>query len=373
MARLGCIAADAAAAMEFGALLATGGVRTVLGTGSAPGALPEAEAVLVTLPRGTTTPVADALLACEALLAAGAGQIAWVTDAGFTHEATGAVADALLRRLQAGFAAVAPAFPSRGRSVYLGHLFIGPSLASGEPNLPRRLAMQADAPVGLIPFPIVAEGAGAIRREMARLAEAGRRYAVADGVADAHLQAMAEATASQALVIGGAGLAPGLAKALGGGAQAEAWPAPGGACAVLAASEARVALAQLGYARLHVPVLEVESTSDVAPVLDRAAPLLSADEPVVVTVSAAPARDAGLLAALAEGLLSRGVGRLLLSGEAAFGAGLDQLGGGGLRIGAEIEPGVCWCRAEATGLHLGFKPGTAGGRDILLRAFLTAP
>ncbi|HEY8579029.1 MAG TPA: nucleotide-binding domain containing protein, partial [Beijerinckiaceae bacterium] len=143
----------------------------------------------------------------------------------------------------------------------------------------------------------------------------------------------------------------------------------------IAASAERRTLAQTGFARLHVPVLDLASMDDVARALDRATPLLSEEEPVVIAASPELAKAAALpvmLAALAEDLAARGVGRLLVAGEACFGAMLDRLGGPALRIGPEIAAATPWCAAGETGLQLAFKPGMAGGRDILLRAFLEA-
>lgn len=368
--RLGCIAADPAAALELGALLATGGLRTALLPVARGGPMPEAEAVVALLPPGTAT--ADALAACEALLAGGAGRILLLTEAGFGEATTGPLADALLRRLQAGFAPVMPAFPSRGRSVYLGHLFTGTTLAAEEPSLPRRLSTRAEAPVGLIPFSIVEAGAGAIRQGMSRLAEAGRRLAVLDAVTDAHLLAAIDASAAQALLIGGAGLGPGLAASLSPAAPAaERSPAPRGAWAVIAAAAARPTLAQIGFARLYGPVLDLDSPADLSGALDRAVPLLSEEHPLVIAASPTLAANSGsALAGLAQALIARGVGRLLLAGEELFGPMLEA-GGHALRPGPEIAPAIAWWEIDGAPQQLAFKPGMAGGRDILLRAFLT--
>ncbi|SHJ63382.1 Uncharacterized conserved protein YgbK, DUF1537 family [Roseomonas rosea] len=376
MLRLGCIAIDAAAALEFGALLANEGVATALVSDLQPGTIPRAEAVLALLPEEAG--VAEALAACEALLAAGAARILLLTGARFDDPLTGPMGDALLRRLQAGFALAVPGFPSRGRSTYLGHLFLGTALAGGEPSLPRRLAAWADAPVGLIPFAMVEKGTGRIRREMSRLAEAGRRYGLADAVTDAHLGALAEAAASQAFVIGGAGLGLSFPTALRSAgilaaAEPESWPEPRGSWAVIAASDARATLAQIGFARLHGPVLDLSSAAEVTEALDHATALLSEEHPLIISATPEFARDAAAgpaLADLASELARRGVGRLLVAGEALFGPVLRQLGTTALRIGPEAAQATPWCVAGETGLQIAFKPDDVGGRDILLRAFL---
>ncbi|WP_458097013.1 four-carbon acid sugar kinase family protein [Roseomonas sp. WA12] len=368
--RLGCIAVDPAAALELGAALATGGVRAALLPVGWIGAMPEAEAVIALL--GPGAPVSDALAACDALLAAGATRILLLTDAACADPATGPIADALLRRLQAGFAPVMPAYPSRGRSVYLGHLFTAGTLAVEEPNLPRRLSARAEAPVGLIPFSIVDGGAGEIRREMSRLAEAGRRLAVLDAVTDAHLIASVEASSAQALLVGVAGLGPGLATTLHAGEPAaEPVPTPRGSWVVLAAASARPTLAQIGFARLHGPVLDLSTSGDLAGAMDRALPLLSEEHPLVISASPALVAQApAALGGLARDVLARVAGRLLVAGEELFGPVLDAVGCV-LRPGPEIAAAVCWCDVAGTAGQIAFKPGLAGGRDILLRAFLT--
>ncbi|MFH5925270.1 four-carbon acid sugar kinase family protein [Roseomonas xinghualingensis] len=377
MAQLGIIADDLAGAIECGAILMRQGMSTAVAIGLPEDALPEADALAI-VPRTRNAPVtqavAESLAACEALLAAGTRQILQLVDPGFEGAAIAPVTDALLRRLQASFAAIAPGAPSSGRTVYLGHLFTGTALAGGEPNLPRRLAMQADAPVALIPFRIMEEGAGAIRREMSRLVEAGRRYAIADSLTDEHLLALGAAAAAQALLVGSPGIALGLPKNFGhpslGSIPAE--DVPDGPAAVLAASGARATIAQLGLARLYCPTLDLDGTLGATEALDWAAAQKPEDGPLVIAASptAADAPGTGeLLAALAEGLVAQGVTRLLIAGEAAFPAVVERLGIRQLRIGAEIDSGLPWCTVAGSGLHILLKPGAAGRRDILLRAF----
>lgn len=357
MARLGAIAQNLAVAVEFGTALAAEGLSTALVIGVPEGALPDAEAVMVLVGPGT----AEALAACDALLAGGARQIVQAVAPGLDD--AGPLTDALLRRLQVSFAPVAPAFPSRGRSLYLGHLFLGTAPAPGEANLVRRLTAVTEEPVGLIAFRSVAEGAGAIRAEMSRMAEWGRRYAIVDAVADEHLRALAEAAGAQALLIGGAGLAAGLGSLLAPRAAPVPPPPGSGACAVLSASSARETLSQIGLARLYAPVLDLGGAEDAAA---WAAPLLSEERPVVIV---APPGSAPGLGLLAEALVTRGVERLLVAGEEACEAVVGSLAPRVLHVGAQVDAGLAWCRVGDGRLHLLLKPDRAGGRDIMLRAF----
>jgi len=412
---LGSIADDFTGATDLANTLVKHGMSAVQVIGVPTGPLPEADAVVIAL-KIRTAPVAEAvgqaLAACDALTGAGARQIFWKycstfdsTDAGNI----GPVGDALLKRLGAGFAIACPAFPANGRTLYLGHLFVGGALLneSGmehhpltpmtDPNLVRVLSRQTDGGVGLVPFGVVEQGAAAIRREMARLSESGRRFAIVDALTEAHLMAIGEAVAAHPLVTGGSGVAMGLpenfrrAGLLPERRDAARLPPMRGAAAVLAGSCSRATLGQIGLAREHVPVLELDplATPDAAALAGQALAWvegrLEADRPVVIAASAPPEKVAALqarlgreaagalveeaVATIAEGLLARGVGRLVVAGGETSGAVVQRLGLTALRIGPEIDPGVPWTYAEPRGIHLALKSGNFGARDFFLRAF----
>lgn len=412
---LGCIADDFTGATDLANTLVKGGMSAVQVIGVPDGPLPEADAVIIAL-KTRTAPVADAvaqsLAACDALVAAGAKQLFWKycstfdsTDAGNI----GPVGDALLKRLGSGFAIACPAFPTNGRTIYLGHLFVGsvllnesgmqdhPLTPMTDPNLVRVLSRQTSGGVGLVPFNTVEQGVGAIRREMTRLVDSGRRWAIVDAVTDAHLMAIGEAVAPHALVSGGSGVAMGLpenfrrAGLLPARADAASLPSMQGFAAVVAGSCSRATLGQIGLARDHAPVLELDAlaTPDAAALAAQALAWvegkLNADRPVVIAASATPDKVAALqaklgreaagalvehaVATIAEGLVARGVGRLVVAGGETSGAVVQRLGVTSLRIGPEIDPGVPWTYANPTGLHLALKSGNFGARDFFLKAF----
>jgi len=412
---LGCIADDFTGATDLANTLVKGGMTAVQVIGVATGPLPEADAVIIAL-KSRTAPVGEAvaqsLAACDALLAAGAKQIFWKYCSTFdsTDQGNiGPVADALLKRLGSGFALACPAFPTNGRTIYLGHLFVGNALLneSGmenhpltpmtDANLVRVLGRQTDGAVGLVPFTTVEQGAAATRQAMMRLAEQGRRYAIVDAVTDQHLLAIGEAAAQHALITGGSGVAMGLpenfrrAGLLPTRGDAASLPPMQGMAAVVAGSCSRATLGQIGLARDHVPVLELDAlaTPDAAALTARAlewvAGKLAADRPVVIAASAPPEKVAALqaklgrdaagalietaMAAIAEELVARGVGRLVVAGGETSGAVVQRLGVTALRIGPEIDPGVPWTFAEPRGLHLALKSGNFGARDFFLKAF----
>lgn len=413
---LGCIADDFTGATDLAATLVRAGMRTVQVIGVPDGPMPEADAVVVAL-KSRTAPVADAiawsLAACDALLAAGAKQIFWKYCSTFDSTPAGnigPVADALMKRLDAGFALACPAFPTNGRTIYQGHLFVGGALLSEsgmenhpltpmtDANLVRVLAAQTRHGVGLVPFTVVDRGAGAIRAEMGRLREWGKHYAIIDAITDQHLLDIGEAAALHPLITGGSGVAMGLpenfrrAGLLPARSDAAALPAQSGFAAVLAGSCSRATLGQIGLAREHMPSLELDAltTPDAAALAAQAVAWMEGKigaVPILIAASAPPEKVAALqaklgrdaagllvetaLAAVAEALVARGVRRLLVAGGETSGAVVQALGVRSLRIGEEIDPGVPWTFAEGTGapLHLALKSGNFGARDFFVNAF----
>ncbi len=415
---LGAIADDFTGATDLCSMLVRGGMRTVqvIGVPTADQLAPDVDAVVVAL-KSRTAPVRQAvdesLAALHWLRAAGVRQFFFKYCSTFdsTDQGNiGPVADALVAALGCGFALACPAFPTNARTVYQGHLFVGGTLLneSGmehhpltpmtDANLVRVLSRQTDGTVGLVPFVTVDQGSEAIRDAMTRLKEQGRRYAIVDAITDAHLVAIGEAAASHALITGGSGVAMGLGGnfrrlgLLATQADPAALPPLAGARAVVAGSCSRATLAQIGFARDYLPVLELDplGTPDAAEL--SAAALAWADgklgaKPVVIAASAPPEKVAALqarlgreqagalledaLARIAEGLVARGVRQMVVAGGETSGAVVGRLGVRSLRIGSEIDPGVPWTAASGRGpdLMLALKSGNFGATDFFLKAF----
>jgi uncharacterized protein YgbK (DUF1537 family) len=415
---LGAIADDFTGATDLCSMLVRGGMRTVqlIGIPSADTIVPEADAVVVAL-KSRTAPVLQAvdesLAALKWLQAAGARQYFFKYCSTFdsTDQGNiGPVADALVAALGCGFALACPAFPTNARTVYLGYLFAGgvllnesgmehhPLTPMTDANLVRVLSRQTEGTVGLVPFATVDQGAHAIRDAMTQLKERGRRYAIVDAITDANLVSIAEAAASHALITGGSGVAMGLpanfrrAGLLSDAIDPGALPPIDGACAVLAGSCSRATLAQLGYARDHLPVFELDALAT-PDALALSEPALAwaedriGDKPVVIAASAPPEKVAALqarlgrdqagaliedaVARIAAGLVARGVRKMVVAGGETSGAVVGRLGVRSLRIGAEIDPGVPWTLASGNGadLMLALKSGNFGATDFFLKAF----
>ena len=415
---LGCIADDFTGATDVASTLVRGGMRTVqlIGVPGNDDAVPDVDAVVIALKTRTAPAglaVAESLAALRWLQAAGCRQ--FLQKYCSTFDSTddgniGPIADALTEALGVGFALACPAFPANDRSVFQGHLFVGQALLheSGmahhpltpmrDANLVRVLSRQTEGTVGLVPWATVSQGAQAIRRAMGLLKEQGRRYAVVDAITEADLLAIGTAASSHALITGGSGIAMGLPanyRLAGllpeqvGGAEL---PAVSGHAAVLAGSCSRTTLYQLGAARDRVPTFELDAlaTPNAASLAEQALAWVEgklADRPVVIAASATPDRVAALqeqlgreaagglienaLAAIAAGLVERGVRRLVVAGGETSGAVVSRLGIRRLRIGDEIDPGVPWTYAEGSGppMRLALKSGNFGVRDFFTRAF----
>jgi 3-dehydrotetronate 4-kinase len=175
-------------------------------------------------------------------------------------------------------------------------------------------------------------------------------------------------------------------------ADAGSLPAVAGHAVVLAGSCSRMTLTQLGTARSHGPVFEIDplATPDAAKLsaaaLDWAHRHLG-ETPIVIAASAPPDKVAQVqaklgreaagtmiedaMARIAEGLVAAGTRRIVVAGGETSGAVVQRLGVRSLRIGAEIDPGVPWTYAAGgnTPLLLALKSGNFGGPDFFVRAF----
>ena len=414
---LGAVADDLTGATDLCNTLVAGGMRTVqvIGNPRADTSAPDADAVVVAL-KSRTAPRARAVREARRALA-------WLRGGGArqaffkycsTFDSTplgniGPVADALLDDLGADLTIACPAFPTNGRTVYKGHLFVGDTLLENsgmrnhpltpmrDSNLVAVLGAQTPCPVGMVEHATVREGAAAIRQALDALREAGVRHAVVDAIADQDLAAIGTACADLPLVTGGSGVAMGLPAnyrkegLLAAAGEAAALPAASGHAAVIAGSCSPATLGQIEHMAASCPSFFVDAEAlaarkrVAAEALAWARPRLE-DGPVLVYASAPPARvrriqkklgaeKAGAmiercLARISKGLVAAGVGRLVVAGGETAGAVVGALGVQALRIGAEIDPGVPWTMSVGEPrLHLALKSGNFGGPDFFTRAF----
>jgi uncharacterized protein YgbK (DUF1537 family) len=415
---LGCVADDYTGASDLANTLTKAGLRTIqtIGVPEEGGALPEADAVVVAL-KSRSIPADQAVARsreAEAWLRArGAAHVMFKvcstfdsTDAGNI----GPVMDALRAEAGEAIALVTPAFPETGRSVYQGNLFVGAVPLNESPlkdhplnpmrdaNLVRVLGRQSGSPVGLIDTATVAKGPEAVAARLDALAGEGKGAAIADAIFDSDLEVLGRAIVDRKFSVGASGLGLGLARALvadGRGTKDAAGAAlgepVGGASACLAGSCSQATLQQVAAAEAIMPVLRLDpaqllaGADVVAEALAFAAERLPSG-PVLIATSAPPESVRALqaahgvdaaghaieaaLAAIAEGLVARGVRRLVVAGGETSGAVVDRLGLTAFLLGPEIAAGVPVLRTAGRPepMLLALKSGNFGGADFFGRA-----
>jgi uncharacterized protein YgbK (DUF1537 family) len=418
---LGCIADDLTGATDLANTLVRQGMRTVqlIGVPDADAPLPDADALVIAL-KSRTIPAAEAVAmsreALERLRATGACQFFFKYCSTFdsTDEGNiGPVADALLSDLGETFTIACPAFPENGRTIYLGHLFVGRVLLSDssmrhhpltpmtDANLVRVLGRQTKARVDLVPLAAVNQGAHAIAADFDRLRAAGVTHAVVDATEDRHLLEIGAACANMKLITGGSGIALGLPEnfrregLLPGAGPADALPKVAGREAVIAGSCSAATLHQIEQMKRSRPAFAIDPMAlasgegAVAHALAWVREHLT-EGPVLIYASAPPeevARNqqrlgrerAGelieqALAEIAAGLVAAGVRRLVVAGGETSGAVVHRLGAKALRIGPQIDPGVPWTVSLGEpALALALKSGNFGSPDFFTKAFAMLP
>jgi len=417
---LGCIADDFTGATDLANNLVRAGMRVVqtLGVPAQPPAA-EVDAIVVAL-KSRTIPAAEAvaqsLAALRWLQAQGARQIYFKYCSTFDSTPQGnigLVTEALMDALNTGFTIATPAFPDNKRTVFKGYLFAGevllnesgmqnhPLTPMTDPNLVRVLQAQCTRTVGLIDHAVVARGAAAITERIAQLQAEGVQIAIVDAVSNDDLLRLGPALAQMPLVTAGSGVAIGLPANFGlaPSSQASALPPAEGGRAVVSGSCSLATNRQVhdfiqrGGAALAIDPLRIAAGVDVAAeALAWAAPLLE-KQPVLVYSTAEAgavksvqgqlgAEEAGAMvertiAAVARGLVERGVRQLVVAGGETSGACVQALGIAQMQIGSQIDPGVPWCHArtdvangrDAAPVHIALKSGNFGSDDFFTKAF----
>ena len=411
---LGCIADDFTGATDLANNLVRAGMRTMQTIGVPQAPLDaDIDAVVVALKSRTIAPdeaVAQSLEALRWLQAQGVQQIYFKYCSTFDSTAQGnigPVTEALMDALKTGFTIATPAFPDNKRSVFKGYLFVGDVLLSesgmqnhpltpmGDANLVRVMQAQTRRKVGLIDYSAVAQSADAVQSRITELQAQGFGVAIVDAVTNDDLLRLGLALKGMPLVTAGSGVAIGLPQNFGiqPSLQASALPPATGLQAVvsgscsLATNRQVAAFIEAGRPALAIDPLQIASGADVVgDVLNWAAPLL-ADGPVLVYstaetgsvksiqsqlgVEAAGAMVERTIAAIARGLVERGVRQLIVAGGETSGACVQALEISQMQIGPQIDPGVPWCHAQTPlgAIHITLKSGNFGTDDFFTKAF----
>ncbi|MDC9813617.1 MULTISPECIES: 3-oxo-tetronate kinase [Rhizobium] len=417
---LGSIADDYTGASDLANTLTKNGLRTVqtVGIPDPSLALPDVDAVVVSL-KIRSVPASDAVAAATSaerwLRQRGAGHVLYKicstfdsTDAGNI----GPVTEALSEAAGGGSVLVTPAFPETGRTVYLGHLFVGGQPLNESPlkdhplnpmhdaNLVRVLTRQSRNAVGVVDLTAVAAGPGAVRARLDALRTAGVIIVIADAIFERDLETLGEIALETPVSTGASGLGLGLARAVvrsgrissAGATTAEAIRPVGGLSAIVAGSCSKATLRQLDIAERSMPVLRLDperllaGPDEIAAAISWAGDRIAAG-PVVIAASAAPETVSRLQALhgreasghaietatsiITAELVERGVRRLVVAGGETSGAAVDRLAIPAFLIGPEIAPGVPVLRTvgNAQGdMLLALKSGNFGGENFFAAA-----
>ncbi|WP_347917373.1 3-oxo-tetronate kinase [Paracoccus marcusii] len=409
--KIGVIADDFTGATDIAGFLVAGGLTTtqMISVPEA-GAQVDADAVVISL-KSRSNPaaeaVADSLAALDWLRARGCAQIYQKYCSTFDSTADGnigPVADALMAALGTDITVICPALPVNGRSVYLGHLFVGQDLLqdSGmrdhpitpmrDSSLIRLMEGQAQGRCGLVDAATVDQGPQAVRDRIAALRAEGVRYVVLDAISDAHLATLGQAVADMALVTGGSGLGYGIARAVSGGADAQAQDAGAplaGPAVVISGSCSVMTNRQVAAYRELAPTLDVDVNRCLADADAYGAKLAEwvlaqpQGRAPLITATADPARLREIqgqhgaaaseavertFAAAAARLAEGGITRFIVAGGETSGSVTQALKVTGFAIGPQIAPGVPWVRAVDKPLSLALKSGNFGAETFFTDA-----
>ena len=416
---IGAIADDFTGGTDVAVAFRRAGLRTVVvfGDPTSAGDLPEHDALVVALKTRTIDAddaVRQSLDAAEWLRSRGADQLFFKFCSTFDSRPEGnigPVADALADLLGAARAAVVPASPEHLRTQYLGHLFVDRVLLSDSPMrhhpltpmtdsyIPRVLETQTERAVGLVDLRDVQRGRQHIRSLFDAAEAAGTRYVVVDAITDDDLVEIGFACLSDPLVTGAAGLAGGLGVARSATLRAQG-AAPVGPLdmdpigdslsAVLAGSCSARTLEQIAHMQADHESFRLDPlvTPDSRELADAAlawvdarsgssAPLIYSSLPPaeLQRVQAALGVDGASLILetamgyVAQGLVERGIRRIVVAGGETSGAVVTALNVAGGTIGEEVAPGVPWIYTTGeTPIALLLKSGNFGEPGLLSRS-----
>ena len=403
--KLGCIGDDFTGSSDLANTLAKGGMRTVQYTGvPSISSDPAVEAGVIALKSrsiNSSQAVAQSLAALEWLRAQGCTQFFFKYCSTFDSTAKGnigPVTDALAEALDAHKVIVCPAFPTTGRSIYQGHLFVNDTLLSEsgmqqhplnpmtDPDIRRWLALQTKYTVGHVPAKDVFAGASAIMAGLDAAHATGHRHIVVDAIRDADLLEIGKAAATLPLITGGSGVALGLPANHGCSGKQTQWRGQAGKIVALAGSCSNATREQVALHSKTNPSFEITAADVINGKLtaQHITDFLITEEGIPIAYSSADPLDVkaaqaefgtettataieGLFAETARLIVSKGITKILTAGGETSGAVVKGLKLQSLEIGPEIDPGIPALRASDT-LTIALKSGNFGSPDYFVKA-----
>lgn len=406
---LGCIADDFTGASDLANTLAREGMRTTQYIDVPAGDTEcDCEAAIIALKSRSIEPqlaVKQSLDALRWLQQQGARQFLFKYCSTFDSTPDGnigPVADALLHELQTSAVVVCPAFPTTGRTVYQGHLFVFDKLLneSGLENHPlnpmtdadlrRWLGKQTSSNIGHVDQATVTAGPDSIRNALEVAASKQQNLVIVDATADDDLRSIGAACDKAKLITGGSGIALGLPdnfrnQGLLGNGQSD-FQRRSGYAAVLAGSCSTATRGQIAhYRRGPKTPLNVESIVDGSLTPEQLIGELDITTDPLIYSSAEPADVEKLqtehgtekvarcieefFGKLAVALVDQGVQRLVVAGGETSGAVISALKLDSFDIGPEIDPGVPALSTRGDSpISVALKSGNFGGESFFADA-----
>lgn len=412
---MGCIADDFTGATDMALHLRHAGLSVVQTVGIPTAAeVPAVDAVVIAL-KSRTIPADDArrlsLEGLAVLQQLGAEHLFFKYCSTFdsTDDGNiGPVTEALMEALGEGHTIACPAFPTNGRTVYNGHMFVFDQLLSDSPmrnhpltpmtdsNLVEVLQRQTRHKVGLANYQAIDQGIDATRESLHALAADGVNISIVDTLNNRHIDTLGAAVQDMTFVTGGSAIGGGIARAwikagrTGSKADIQAFQFPKGHAAVLAGSCSAATRAQVALAKRSMPWFKLDAgrlmngDDPVDEVLNWAAgkvdagPILvySSDEPEIIKSlerehgrETTGSRVEQAIADIARGLHAMNVTRWVVAGGETSGAVVQALDVSIVNIGEEIDPGVPWTISGGdTPVALALKSGNFGAEDFFAKA-----
>lgn len=409
---LGCIADDFTGASDLANTLCREGMRTTQYIDT-PGANTKAdcEAAIIALKSRSIDAdeaIRQSLEALAWLRAQGATQFLFKYCSTFdsTRDGNiGPVAEALAAALDTAGVVVCPAFPTTGRTVYQGHLFVNDQLLneSGLQNHPlnpmtdadirRWLQHQCKNNVGHIAQDAVNNGTGAVRQALSQAVTDKQTLVVVDATTDKDLITIGSACSDAKLITGGSGIALGLpqnfrAKGLLSDAGQSFRPQTGPAV-VLAGSCSQATRQQIEHyssgpktniniQQLMADKISVQSVAETLPDDGSVALIYSSAAPEEVKqlqlefgTDTVAEKIESFFADLASFLVTSGYKRIVVAGGETSGAVVSALNINAFDIGSEIDPGVPTLSTKGDKpIAMALKSGNFGAVDFFAKALL---
>ena len=407
---LGCIADDFTGASDLANTLCCEGMRTTQFI-DVPDEKTDTdcEAAIIALKSRSidaNDAIQQSLNALRWLQARGARQFLFKYCSTFDSTADGnigPVAEALARELETAGVVVCPAFPTTGRTVYQGHLFVGDKLLSEsglqnhplnpmtDPDIRRWLQLQSASEVGHVPQSIVSDSSQAIKNALHKAQHNNQTLVVVDATADVDLRTIGTACNDAKLITGGSGIALGLPENFRQQGllqeSGQSFQPQSGPSIILCGSCSDATRKQISAYKdgpkikldIHELMQDKLTPDQVAltlPDKDNTALIYSSTDPDEVKalqsrygINPVAHRIENFFSQIARKLVQNGYKKIVVAGGESSGAVVSALNIDAFDIGTEIDPGVPALSTRGDNpIAMALKSGNFGAEDFFSKA-----